>query len=123
MARAFVDEGVTAVAATPHVRDDFPTSAEVMLQGVATLQRVLEEKPQPTTLADPVVPPVRRKLFGAWEMNWLAYNEAQDIKLPGSSGPAVGFLMYPQAETGKDRLDSLDPDNFKYTITARELKA
>lgn len=84
---------------------------------------VLEEKPQPTTLADPVVPPVREKLFGAWEMNWLAYNEAHDVKLPGSKGPAVGFLMYPQAETGNERLDSLDPDNFKYTITARELKA
>jgi len=84
---------------------------------------VLEEKAQPTTLADPVVPPVRAKLFGSWEMNWLAYNEAHDIKLPGSSGPAVGFLMYPQAETGSERLDSLDPDNFKYTITAREIKA
>jgi transglutaminase-like putative cysteine protease len=84
---------------------------------------VLEEKPEPTTLADPVVPPVRAKLFGAWEMNWLAYNEAHDIKLPGSSGPAVAFLMYPQAETGSERLDSLDPDNFKYTITAREIKA
>ena len=84
---------------------------------------VLEEKPQPTTLADPLVPPVRRKLFGAWEMNWLAYNEAHDVKLPGSSGPAVGFLMYPQAEIGKERLDPLDPDNFKYTITAREIKA
>ena len=84
---------------------------------------VLEEKPQPTTLADPVVPPVRQKLFGAWEMNWLAYNEAHDVKLPGSSGPAVGFLMYPQAEIGKERLDPLDPDNFKYTITAREIKA
>jgi transglutaminase-like putative cysteine protease len=84
---------------------------------------VLEEKPQPTTLADPVVPPVREKLFGAWEMNWLAYNEAHDVKLPGSNGPAVGFLMYPNAETAKGRLDSLDPDGFKYTITARELKA
>ena len=61
---------------------------------------VLEEKPQPTTLADPVVPPVRAKLFGAWEMNWLAYNEAHDVKLPGSSGAPVAFLMYPQAETG-----------------------
>jgi len=84
---------------------------------------VLEEKAQPTTLADPLVPPVRAKLFGAWEMNWLAYNEAHDLKLPGSSGPAIGFLMYPQGETGKERLDSLDPDGFKYTITARELKA
>ena len=83
---------------------------------------VLEEKPQPTTLADPIVLPVRAKLFGAWEMNWLAYNEAHDIRLPGSSGAPVAFLMYPQAETGGNRLDSLDPDNFKYTITAREIK-
>ena len=81
---------------------------------------VLEEKPQPVTLADPVVPAVRRKLFGAWEMNWLAYNRAHDVKLPGSNGPTIGFLMYPQAETAAGRLDSLDPDNFKYTITARE---
>jgi transglutaminase-like putative cysteine protease len=83
---------------------------------------VLEEKPQPITLADPVVPLVRAKLFGAWEMNWLAYNEAHDVALPGSSGAKIGFFMYPQAETGGNRLDSLDPDNFKYTITARELK-
>jgi len=37
--------------------------------------------------------------------------------LPGSSGPALGFLMYPQAENpARKGLDSLDPDNFKYTI-------
>jgi transglutaminase-like putative cysteine protease len=84
---------------------------------------VLEEKPAPITLADPVVPPVRAKLFGAWEGNWVAYNQAHDVRLPGSSGPALGFLMYPQAETNNERLDPLDPDNFKYTITARELKA
>ena len=29
--------------------------------------------------------------------------------------------MYPQAEVGGTRLDSLDPEHFKYTITAREL--
>lgn len=84
---------------------------------------VLEERPAPTTLADPLVPPVRRKLFGAWEMNWLAYNMAHDVALPGSKGPKVGFLMYPQAETAAGRLDSLDPDGFKYTITAREITA
>ena len=26
----------------------------------------------------------------------------------------VDFLMYPQAETRTGRIDSLDPDNFKY---------
>jgi len=84
---------------------------------------VLEELPQPTTVADPVVLPVRQKLFGAWEGNWLAYNNAHDLKLPGSTGPAVPFLTYPQAESGGTRLDSLDPDNFRYRITAREIAA
>jgi transglutaminase-like putative cysteine protease len=80
---------------------------------------VLEEKPQPTTLSDPLVPPVRKALFGAWEMNWLAYNDAHDVKLPGSKAPPVGFLMYPQCETAEGLRDSLDPDNFRYRITSR----
>ena len=42
----------------------------------------------------------RKALFGAWEMNWLAYNVAHDLVLPGAKGPKVEFLMYPQAETG-----------------------
>ena len=118
-------------AGSPNVTRAQHCRAEVFLTGhgwvpvdPADVRKVvLEEKPEPTTLADPLVPPVRAKLFGAWEMNWLAYNEAHDVRLPGSKGPAIGFLMYPQAETGKERLDSLDPDNFKYTITAREIKA
>ena len=118
-------------AGTPNVTRAQHCRAEVFLTAYGWVpvdpadvrKVVLEEKPQPVTLADPVVPPVRAKLFGAWEMNWLAYNEAHDIKLPGSSGAPVAFLMYPQAETGGNRLDSLDPDNFKYTITAREIKA
>jgi protein-tyrosine phosphatase len=50
MARIFVAEGVTVVAATPHVRDDFPTSANVMLHSVAALRRVLDEEEIPLTL-------------------------------------------------------------------------
>ena len=44
MAHAFVADGVTTIAATPHVRDDFPTSADVMLRAVDTLQQVLDEE-------------------------------------------------------------------------------
>ena len=118
-------------AGTPNVTRAQHCRAEVFLTGYGWVpvdpadvrKVVLEEKSSPITLADPVVPPVRAKLFGAWEMNWLAYNEAHDVKLPGSSGAPVPFFMYPQAETGGNRLDSLDPDNFKYTITAREIKA
>jgi hypothetical protein len=54
-------------------------------------------------------------------MNWMAYNFGHDVALPGSSGPTVPFLMYPQAQTADRRLDSLDPDNFKYEITSQEI--
>ena len=84
---------------------------------------VLEEPPGHLALNDPKVVAARKTLFGAWEMNWLAYNFAHDIDLPGSSGPRVGFLMYPQAEVDGERLDSLDPDTFKYVITAKEISA
>jgi transglutaminase-like putative cysteine protease len=68
-----------------------------------------------------VVAPVYSALFGAWEGNWMGYNVAHDVALPGSTGPKLGFLMYPQAETRGERVDSLDPDTFKYKITAREI--
>ncbi len=54
-------------------------------------------------------------------MNWLAYNVAHDIDLPGAKGPKLEFLMYPQAETAAGRLDCLDPDTFTYKITSKEL--
>ena len=71
----------------------------------------------------PVAAPVYKALFGGWEGNWLAYNVAHDVALPGSSGPKLGFFMYPQSEHGGSRVDCLAPDDFKYTITARELSA
>jgi transglutaminase-like putative cysteine protease len=82
---------------------------------------VLEEPPGKLALDDPKVRAVREQLFGAWEMNWMAYNDAHDLSLHGSSGPIVPFLMYPQGETEAGRLDSLDPDAFRYTLTAKEL--
>jgi transglutaminase-like putative cysteine protease len=84
---------------------------------------VLEEPPGNLAITDEKVRRMRRMLFGAWEMNWLAYNYAHDVQLPGSKGPKVSFFMYPNAETAAGRLDPLDPDTFKYTITSRELKA
>jgi transglutaminase-like putative cysteine protease len=81
---------------------------------------VLEEPPGNRPLEDDMVKKARARLFGSWEMNWMAYNFAHDVTLPGSNGAPVGFLMYPQAETTEGRLDSLDSDNFKYEITSRE---
>jgi transglutaminase-like putative cysteine protease len=82
---------------------------------------VLEEPPGNRSLDDNMVKNARARLFGTWEMNWMAYNFAHDVALPGSNGAPVGFLMYPQAETTDGRLDCLDPDNFKYEITSREI--
>ena len=81
---------------------------------------VLEERPG-LSLQDEVVIATREKLFGAWEMNWLAYNAAHDLALPGSTGPKIAFLMYPQGENAAGRFDSLDPDGFRYRISSREL--
>jgi transglutaminase-like putative cysteine protease len=81
----------------------------------------LEEPPGKLEMHDPKVAAARATLFGAWEMNWLGYNTVHDWTLPGAREPHADFIMYPQAETGGERFDSLDPDGLKYAITAKEL--
>lgn len=81
---------------------------------------ILEEKPG-APLDDPYIAKARNTLFGSWEMNWIAYNDAHDVVLPGSTGKPLPFLMYPQAEVDGVRRDSLDPSTFKYTIEARQV--
>jgi hypothetical protein len=81
---------------------------------------VLEENPG-LTLKDDVAVAARQTLFGAWEMNWLAYNVAHDLKLPGSNGPKIPFFMYPQGENASGRLDSLDPTTFVYKLSSKEI--
>jgi transglutaminase-like putative cysteine protease len=102
--------------------------AEVFLNGCgwtpvdpADVRKVmLEEPPGNLTTSDDTVIGARRRLFGGWEMNWIAYNDAQDVHLPHSTRRPVPFLMYPQAETGGRAIDSLDPDRFRYRITVHE---
>jgi hypothetical protein len=37
-------------------------------------------------LAHAMVKKARARIFGSWEMNWMAYNFAYDVTLPGTSG-------------------------------------
>ncbi|HET7841133.1 MAG TPA: transglutaminase-like domain-containing protein, partial [Terriglobia bacterium] len=105
--------------------------AEVYLSGPgwvpvdpADVRKVaLEEPPGNRPLDDDMVRRARARLFGSWEMNWMAYNFSHDVALPGSSRSPIGFFMYPQAETADGPLDSLDPESFKYEITAREVSS
>ncbi len=115
-------------AATENVSKSQHCRAEVYLNAYgwvpvdpADVRKVmLEEPPGNRTADDEMVKKARARLFGSWEMNWMAYNFAHDVALPGTSRPPIGFLMYPQAETSDGRVDSLDPDSFRYQITARE---
>jgi len=85
---------------------------------------VLEEPPTNLAMTDLKVMAARKTLFGAWEGNWLAFNVAHDVKLPGAAyQEPLPFLMYPQAEDKSGLVDPLDPDAFKYKITASETKA
>ena len=102
--------------------------AEVYLQGYgwvpvdpADVRKVILEEDGGRPADDPKVVAARKRLFGSWEMNWLAYNYAHDLVLPRSTRGKIGYFMYPQCETAETRLDSLDPDNFRYQLTAREI--
>jgi transglutaminase-like putative cysteine protease len=111
---------------SPNVTRAQHCRAEFFAQGVgwvpvdpADVRKVILEEPPANLKSDhPMVVAARKRLFGNWEMNWLAYNIGHDVKLPGSGGPKLPYLMYVNAETAGERRDQLDPDTLKYTITA-----
>jgi transglutaminase-like putative cysteine protease len=115
---------------TPVVSKAQHCRSEVYLQGYgwvpidpADVRKVmLEEPPGHLDFTADKVAAARKTLFGAWEGNWVAYNSAQDVRLPGSAA-TIPFLMYPHGQTGGQALADLDPDKFRYTITAREILA
>ena len=82
-----------------------------------------EEKDQLLPLSDPRVALARKTLFGAWEMNWMAFNTANDTRLAPETAKPLGHFMYPYAEGARGALDYYAPQNFKYQMSARELKA
>jgi transglutaminase-like putative cysteine protease len=81
---------------------------------------VLEGK---LAIDSPEVKALRARLFGFWEMNWVGYNSATDIELPGAGNrtPNFAFLMYPCAFTANGQPDCLDPARFHYEIVSREV--
>jgi len=124
--RGFASLGLASADATKaqHCR------AEVYLTGYgwvpvdpADVRKVaLEEPPGHLAMDDERVRLARARLFGSWEMNWIAYNFAHDIELRGSTRKPLAYFMYPQGETAEGPLDSLDPERFKYSITVEAVK-
>jgi len=104
--------------------------AEVYLAGYgwvpvdpADVRKVaLEEPPGNLPVGDERVKAARERLFGSWEMNWIAYNFAHDVALRGSNRKPLPYFMYPQGETSEDTLDGLDPEQFTYSIAVHEVE-
>ena len=65
----------------------------------------------------------RARLFGSWEMNWMALQLRARRRAARLARARRRVLHVPQAETAEGRLDCLDPDNFKYEITSKESAA
>jgi len=69
-------------------------------------------------LDDPKVADLREYFWGGVDPYRIRLSEGRDIELnPAQQGPAINYLMYPFAQVGKQTLDWLDPDTFKYQIT------
>ncbi len=113
--------GSTNVTRAQHCRAEFFAQGYgwVPVDPADVRKVVLEEPPGNLAIRDAKVEAARKRLFGNWEMNWLAYNMGHDVKLPGSNAPKLPYLMYVNAETGGEIRDQLDPDSVKYTITAK----
>ena len=116
--------GAANITRAQHCRAEFYSASHgwVPVDPADVRKVILEEPPGNLPIGDAKVKLAREKLFGAWEMNWLAYNYDHDVALPGSKlgkNEKIGYLMYPQAEINGNRVDSLDPDNFKYKITSK----
>lgn len=113
------------VTRAQHCRAEFYLSTHgwVPVDPADVRKVVLEEPPGKLPLAHEKVKLAREKLFGAWEMNWMAMNYAHDVKLPNGKSSPIPYLMYPNAETASGRKDSLDPEHFRYQIRSRSLNA
>lgn len=120
--------GTDNITRAQHCRAEFysDTAGWVPVDPADVRKVILEEDPSGAQLpiTHEKVQAARERLFGSWEMNWLGFNYAHDVVLPGANrNGKVAFFMYPQGETADGRLDCLDPDNFKYTMTTKEIKA
>ncbi|MCC6160846.1 MAG: transglutaminase domain-containing protein [Nitrosomonas sp.] len=62
---------------------------------------------------------LREKLFGSWEMNWVAFNDGENVDLgKGCAAGKLPFFAYPHAEIDGRQQDSLTPESFSYKITS-----
>ena len=108
------------VSGAQHCRAEFldPRRGWVPVDPADVRKVVLEEG---LSLADRRVRTLRERLFGYWEMNWVAFNHARDFELVPPARTPLPYLMYPYAEFGERVLDGRDPAESGFRIHSRAL--
>lgn len=117
--RQFKSLGRTGdISKAQHCRAEFYLTGAgwIPVDAADVRKAVLEEK---LPLDDPKIIALRERLFGSWEMNWVAFNHERDIQL--SPHHKASFFMYPCAEVAHQASDSLVPESFAYRIEAGEV--
>jgi len=116
--------GSPSASKAQHCRAEFFASGHgwVPVDPADVRKVVLEEPPGNLPIGDPKVVAARKRLFGGWEMNYLAYNMGHDVRLPyATRATKLPYLMYTNAEADGEMRDQMDPDSLQYSITAREI--
>ena len=82
LARAAAEDGVRTIAATPHVRDDYPTRPETMERAVEELRRLLDAEGVPVELLP----------GGELALDQLASHTPEELRRFGLGGSG-GYLL------------------------------
>jgi protein-tyrosine phosphatase len=85
IARAAVTDGIVAIAATPHVRDDWPTTADAMEERVAELRAELQLAGVPLEL----------RTGGEIALPWLARLSSGELRRFGLGGSSYLLVETP----------------------------
>lgn len=85
IARAAVADGIVAIAATPHVRDDYPTSAAAMGAAVAELREAVAAEGIPLAI----------HAGGEIALDRLALLDEDELRLFGLAGSPYILLEFP----------------------------
>ena len=106
------------VSKAQHCRAEFYVAEAgwVPVDAADVRKAVLEEK---LGLDHPKIMALRERLFGSWEMNWVAFNHDRNVVL--NANQKTHFLMYPCAEMAGEFCDGLNPEKFSYRIEAQEI--
>ena len=90
----------------------------------ADVRKVVLEEDSGVALDHDKAKLARARLFGNWEMNWMAYNYAGDSRLAPQTSNALNHFMYPHGESaGKGTLNRYDSAGFRYKMTSKEVTA